>query len=73
MVGKLIAVLAWTALVAAMSFVVLTLTALFAWEALGETAPALVWYGAVPLLVLAILLAVAIMILAPFASTAAKK
>jgi hypothetical protein len=73
MAGKLIAVLAWTALVAAMAFVVLTLTALFAWDSLGETAPALVWYGAVPLLVLAILLAVAIMVLAPFGSAPEKK
>jgi ABC-type transport system involved in multi-copper enzyme maturation permease subunit len=72
MVGKLIAVLAWTALVAALSFVVLTMTALFAWESLGDTAPALVWYAAVPLLVLAILLAVAIMILSPFGSSPEK-
>jgi len=70
MVGKLIKVLAWTALAAAMSFVALSMTALFAWESLGDTAPTLVWYAAVPLLVLAILLAVAIMILAPLASSA---
>jgi ABC-type transport system involved in multi-copper enzyme maturation permease subunit len=66
MVRKLVAVLAWTAFVAAMSFVILSLSALFAWDSLGETAPALVWYGAVPLLALAILLAVSIMIVAAF-------
>jgi|688.fasta_scaffold1284849_2 hypothetical protein len=61
-----LSVLAWTALTAAVVFVILSLTALFAWESLGDTAPALAWYGAVPALGVAIGLALAMLVVAAF-------
>jgi uncharacterized sodium:solute symporter family permease YidK len=53
--------LAWSTVVTAILFVVLALTALFAWESLGDTAGTLVWYGAIPLIVVSILLALTLL------------
>jgi hypothetical protein len=61
-------VLAWSALGAVLLFVILSLTALFSWDSLGDTAPLLVWVGAIPLLVAAILLAVALLVVTAFFS-----
>ena len=58
--------LAWASLAATILFAILGLTAVFAQDSLGETATALVWYGALPLLGLAVLLAVATLIAAAF-------
>ncbi len=61
-------VLVWSSLGSALLFVILTLTALFGWASLGDVAPALVFYGAVPLLAVSILLAVALLVMAALAS-----
>ena len=61
-------VLAWSALGAVLLFVILSLTALFSWDSLGDTAPLLVWFGAIPLLVAAILMAVALLVVTAFFS-----
>jgi hypothetical protein len=58
--------LAWTSLGATILFAILGITFVFAWESLGEAQARLVWYGAVSLLMLAILLAVAALIVAAF-------
>jgi hypothetical protein len=49
-------------------FATLALVSLYAWEDLGETGPMLVWFGALPLLVTSILLAVAILVVSAFDS-----
>jgi hypothetical protein len=55
-------VLAWSSFASALLFAVLAVTGLFAWDALGETAPMLIWFGAIPLLGLSILLAIALLV-----------
>ena len=55
-------VLAWSSFVAALLFVILGVTGLFAWDSLGDTAPLLVWFGAIPLLVISILLAITLLV-----------
>ena len=61
-------VLAWTALALVLLFAVLMLTAIFAGSSLGDSAPLLVYWGAVPLLGLGILLAVVLLITSAFSS-----
>jgi len=61
-------VLAWSALASALLFVVLMLTAIFARSSLGDAAPLIVYWGAVPLLGLGILLAVVLLITSAFSS-----
>jgi hypothetical protein len=61
-------VLAWSALALAIVFAAVMLTALFAGEALGDSAPLLVFFGAIPLLGLGILLAVVLLIASAFSS-----
>jgi hypothetical protein len=61
-------VLAWTCLAAALLFVALMLTAILARSSLGDLGPMLVYYGAVPLLGLGILLAVVLLITSAFSS-----
>ncbi len=59
--------LAWSALGVSLLFVVLAMTAVFGWDALGpETATMLGWWGAVPLVSLALLLAVGVLVAAAF-------
>jgi hypothetical protein len=65
MVSKL---LAWSALGLALLFVILMLTAIFAESSLGDAAPLLVYWGAIPLLGIAILLAVALLVISSFPS-----
>jgi len=62
--------LAWGSLAATILFAILGITFVFAWEPLGEAQATLVWYGALTLLVLAILLAVAALIIAAFQTNA---
>jgi hypothetical protein len=54
--------LAWSALAAALLFAVLMLTAILAHASLGDVAPLLVYFGAIPLLGLGIILAVVLLI-----------
>jgi hypothetical protein len=61
-------VLAWSSLATALLFVILTATALFAGGSLGTAAPLLVYWGAVPLLAVAILLAIALLLVSAFSS-----
>ena len=58
--------LAWASLAATILFAILGMTAVFARDALGETGPALFWYGALPLVSVAITLAVATLVAAAF-------
>ena len=55
-------VLAWSSFAAAVLFVILGVTGLFAWDSLGDTAPLLVWFGAIPVLVISILLAITLLV-----------
>jgi hypothetical protein len=57
-------VLAWSSFATALLFAILGVTGLFAWNALGDTAPLLVWFGAIPLLAISILLAIALLVCA---------
>lgn len=61
-------VLAWSSLGTALLFVVLMAVAIFANASLGATAPLLVYWGAVPLLVISILLAVTLLVMSAFSS-----
>jgi len=61
-------VLAWSALASALLFVVLMLTAILARSSLGDVTPLLVYFGAVPLLGLGIILAVVLLITSAFSS-----
>jgi len=61
-------VLAWASLATALLFVILTATALFAGGSLGTAAPLLVYWGAVPLLSVAILLALSLLLVSAFSS-----
>lgn len=58
--------LGWSSFASALLFAVLAVTGLFAWDALGDTAPLLVWFGAIPLLVLSIFLAIALLVCTAF-------
>jgi hypothetical protein len=61
-------VLAWTCLASALLFVALMLTAILAGSSLGDMGPLLVYFGAVPLLGLGVLLAVVLLITSAFSS-----
>lgn len=61
-------VLAWSSLATALLFVILSMTALFAGGWLGTSAPLLVYWGAIPLLVIAILLTISLLIVSAFSS-----
>lgn len=61
-------VLAWSALGSSLMFVVLMATAIFANASLGETAPLLVYWAAVPLLAISILLAITLLVMSAFSS-----
>jgi hypothetical protein len=66
---KAVKALAWSALGVSILFVILGLTAVFGWNALGpDTALMLGWWGAVPLVILALLLAVGVLVMAAFGS-----
>jgi hypothetical protein len=65
MVPKL---LAWTAFALTLVFAVIALVAVFARASLGDNVLPLVFYGALPLLGLAMLVAVALLVLAAFRS-----
>jgi len=65
MVPKL---LAWTAFALTLVFAVIALVAVFARTSLGDNALPLVLYAALPLLGLAMLVAVALLVLAAFRS-----
>jgi hypothetical protein len=58
--------LAWSSFASALLFVILGITGLFAWESLGDMAPMLVWFGAIPLLVLSILLSITLLVCTAF-------
>jgi hypothetical protein len=59
--------LAWSTLGVSLLFMVLALTAVFGWDALGpDTALMLGWWGAVPLVAIAILLTIAMLVTAAF-------
>jgi len=66
-------VLAWSSFGLALLFIVLTLTCVFAWDALGgdtaerlQMARTLFWFAALPALGLAMFLALAVLCLAAF-------
>ncbi len=64
---KAVKAVAWSALGVTILFVILALTALFGYEAIGpNTALMLGWFGAVPLVGLAILLAIAMLVMSIF-------
>jgi hypothetical protein len=65
MVPKL---LAWTAFALTLVFAVIALIAVFARDSLGDNVLPLVFYGGLPLLGLAMLVAVALLVLAAFRS-----
>jgi hypothetical protein len=65
MVPKL---LAWTAFALTLVFAVIALVAVFARDSLGDNVLPLVFYGGLPLLGLAMLVAVALLVLAAFRS-----
>ena len=60
--------LAWTCLGTVLLFAALMLTAILARSSLGDSAPLLVYFGAVPLLGLGVLLAVVLLITSAFSS-----
>jgi hypothetical protein len=60
--------LAWSAVFSALLFVALMLTAILARESLGASAPLIVFWGAVPLAGLGILLAVVLLVTSAFSS-----
>jgi len=64
----LVKLLTWSAFVSALLFVILALVGLFGWQSLGETAPMLVWYGAIPLIALSLLLSVTLLVVSAFSS-----
>ncbi|MBM4022005.1 MAG: DUF4175 domain-containing protein [Planctomycetes bacterium] len=61
---KAVQLLAWSALGVALLFVAVAMTALFRWDALGSFAEPLAWWGAVPLISLALLLSVGVLVTA---------
>lgn len=61
-------VLAWSALGSALLFVVLMAAAIFANASLGDTAPLLVYWAAVPLLAISILLTLTLLVISAFSS-----
>lgn len=62
---KAVKLLAWSALGVAVLFVVVAMTALFGWDSLGpDNAERLAWWGAVPLISLALLLALGVLVTA---------
>jgi hypothetical protein len=65
MVQKL---LAWIALALAAVFAVIALVVVFARESVGENAIPILFYGGLPLLGLAILLAITVLVLSAFRS-----
>lgn len=66
---KVAKALAWSALGVSILFAFLAMTAVFGWEAIGpETATMLGWWGAVPLVAIALLLAVAVLVVAVFSA-----
>jgi hypothetical protein len=65
----MIKLLAWLTLGVSLVFVGLAMTALFGWDSLGEeTAGMVAWFGAIPLAVVALLLAGAILVVSSFQS-----
>ena len=63
-------ILAWSSFGTMLLFAILAVVSLVWWNDLGTTGPALVWYGALPLLVISILLAVALLVWSAFESNA---
>jgi hypothetical protein len=61
-------VLAWSALTAALLFAILMMVALFAGASLGDAAPTLVFWAAIPLVSLAIVLALSLLVVSAFSS-----
>ncbi|MEX0670013.1 MAG: hypothetical protein WD060_06115 [Pirellulales bacterium] len=61
-------VLAWSSLATALLFAILMMTAIFAGDSLGDSASPLVFYGAIPLLTIAILLAIVLLVISAFSS-----
>lgn len=67
--GKAVKALAWSTLGVSILFVILALTAVFGWKALGpDNALMLGWWGAVPTVILALVLAIAALVAAAFGS-----
>ena len=59
-------ILAWSSFGTMLLFAILSIVSLLYWQDLEETGPLLVWFGALPLLVISILLAVAVLVWSPF-------
>lgn len=55
-------ILAWSSFGTMLLFAIIALVSLYAWKSLGGTGPLLVWFVALPLLVISILLAVALLV-----------
>ena len=62
-------ILAAASVVCGLLFAVLSVTALVMRDSLGDTAGSLVWFGAVPLLAISLLLAVALLIYSAFTTS----
>ena len=61
-------ILAWSSFGTMLLFAILAVVSVVWWRDLGTTGPALVWFGALPLLVISILLAVALLVWSAFES-----
>ena len=61
-------ILAWSSFGTMLVFAIVALTSLFMWNSLGRSGPTLVWFLALPLLVISILLAVALLVWSVFGS-----
>ena len=55
-------ILAWVSLACTLLFAILAVVVIVSWKDLQETATTLVWFGVLPLLSLAILLALALLV-----------
>jgi len=61
-------ILAWSSFGTMLVFAVVALVSLYAWNGLGSSGPTLIWFVALPLLVISILLAVALLVWSTFGS-----
>ena len=58
--------LTWATLAFTILFAILAITTVAAWNSLGDSATMLAWFGVLPTLVVAILLAVAVLVIGGF-------
>jgi hypothetical protein len=59
-------ILAWSSFATMLLFAILAVGGLIYWQDLGESGPTLIWYGALPLLMTSILLALTLLVWSAF-------